>query len=101
MFPGIDVYVLLPRRLMNIAVPVSFFQRDRALGSGRIRAAAMEGLAVSAGWAAGAAWLLPSSFSLAAAAAAKTTAAKLEPELIEGPAGTPKVFNAARGISGT
>ena len=34
---------------------------------------------------------------MAAAAAAKTTAAKLEPELIEGPAGTPKVFNAARG----
>ena len=41
--------------------------------------------------------MLPSSFSLAAAAAAKTTAAKLEPELIEGPAGTPKVFTAARG----
>ena len=65
---------------MNMAVPVSFFQRDLALGSGRLRA----GLAASAG---PADW-----FSLAAAAAASTTAAKLVvPVLIDG-AGTAKLF---------
>ena len=73
---------------MNMAVPVSFFQRDRALGSGRLRT----GLAASAGEAD---W-----FSLAAAVAASTTAAKLEPELIGG-AGTPKfkIAEARVGIS--
>ena len=71
---------LLPSLLMNMAVPVSFFQRDLALGSGRLRA----GLAASAG---PADW-----FSLAAAAAASTTAAKLVvPVLIDG-AGTAKLF---------
>lgn len=71
---------LLPSLLMNMAVPVSFFQRDLALGSGRLRT----GLAASAGTAD---W-----FSLAAAAAASTTAAKLVvPVLIDG-AGTAKLF---------
>jgi hypothetical protein len=69
---------------MNMAVPVSFIHRDRALGGARLSA----DLAGSAG-AAGAAWLALDSF--AAAAAASTTAAKLVPELLDG-AGAPKLF---------
>jgi len=74
---------------MNIAVPVSFFHLERALGSGRLRPAATGGFVVSVAGA-----LLPTKGaelpSLAAAAAARTTAAKLLPG-----AGAARVFKPA------
>ena len=85
-----------------MAVPVSFFHRDLALGRGLLKAAAAEataGLAISA-------VPLPELLalaaldSLAAIEAAKTTAAKLVPEDWEGADGavdgTAKIFIEAK-----
>lgn len=99
-----SLLVVLPSRLMNMAVPVSFFHRDLALGRGLLKAAAAEataGLTVSAVplpelLATGTgACALAALDSLAAIEAAKTTAAKLVPE--DGAVdGTAKIFIEAK-----
>jgi hypothetical protein len=92
---------------MNMAVPVSFFHRDLALGRGLLKAAAAEataGLTVSAvplpELLATGACALAALASLAAIEAAKTTAAKLVPEDTEGADGavdgTAKIFIEAK-----
>ena len=92
---------------MNMAVPVSFFHRDLALGRGLLKAAAAEataGLAISAvplpELLATGACALAALDSLAAIEAAKTTAAKLVPEDWEGADGavdgTAKIFIEAK-----
>jgi hypothetical protein len=97
-----SLLVVLPSRLMNMAVPVSFFHRDLALGRGLLKAAAAEataGLTVSAvplpELLATGACALAALDSLAAIEAAKTTAAKLVPE--DGAVdGTAKIFIEAK-----
>jgi|688.fasta_scaffold687114_1 hypothetical protein len=80
---------------MNMAVPVNFFHRDRAFGSGLLPEAFVD-FEVSAVplLAKVAVWLALD--SLAAAEAANTTAAKLVPVLIDGAVGTAKLFIEAK-----